>query len=270
MKRLRFAPVAGIVTLAIYSSLVACSPQKSLPPPMYVHTVSVQGETLGLISDWYTGSSQNWRTIADNNPGLNPNRLRLGDQVMIPESMTTRTEPLTRKYVESANRRSTGAGDTFAKTTPADTLPIAAPDTTQAAGDGSNDPASASGVTPPSDAADSAAAAVRAAEEATAAANEATAKAAEASQEASAQGAESASADAAVEAAKQAQAAAEEEAQRASAAAADAAAKAAESANNTVAQASSDTAAAGTVISAPASDRPKSKDELLKELLEDK
>ena len=51
--------------------------------PVY-HTVSRSGETLGLISDWYTGSPNNWRTIAAANGSLDPTRLMIGDTVMIP------------------------------------------------------------------------------------------------------------------------------------------------------------------------------------------
>ncbi len=50
----------------------------------YKHTVHWPGESLSLIASWYTGSSKNWRKLAEVNPGLNPNRIRSGDVVFIP------------------------------------------------------------------------------------------------------------------------------------------------------------------------------------------
>jgi len=248
----------------------ACSPQKHTPPPMYTHTVSVPGETLGLISDWYTGSAQNWRAIAAQNPGLNPNRLRMGDQVYIPESMTRRTDPLTRKYVESATRKGVGAGDTFAKTTTTTSTDTSATNGTTGS---SESPAAVvtTTTTQPSD--DANAAAVKAAESETATANQAAAKVVEAAKDANVAGSTEEATAQANEAAKQAQAAAEEAAQKASAAAAEAAAKAAEATKNAEAQANdaANVAAANTAVAAPpAADKPKTKEELLKELLEDK
>jgi len=59
-----------------------------------VHTVKYPGETLALIAEWYTGSMANWREIAKFNPGLNPNLIRLGDQIKIPSHLVKRTDPL--------------------------------------------------------------------------------------------------------------------------------------------------------------------------------
>ena len=59
-----------------------------------VHTVKYPGETLAFIAEWYTGSMANWREIAKFNPGLNPNLIRLGDQIKIPSHLVKRTDPL--------------------------------------------------------------------------------------------------------------------------------------------------------------------------------
>lgn len=52
-----------------------------LPPPAFWHTVRYSGETLTLISLWYTGSTENWRPIAADNPGADPLHLKAGDVI---------------------------------------------------------------------------------------------------------------------------------------------------------------------------------------------
>lgn len=65
------------------------------PQPQYVtHEIRFGGETLAMISNWYTGRSENWRQIAAANPGLRPERMRIGQTVLIPRELAIRTEPL--------------------------------------------------------------------------------------------------------------------------------------------------------------------------------
>ena len=58
------------------------------------HTVKYSGETLGSISSWYTGNSNNWKTIQSHNKGLNVNRIRVGNKIYIPRALVRRTQPL--------------------------------------------------------------------------------------------------------------------------------------------------------------------------------
>jgi hypothetical protein len=53
----------------------------------YKHTVRWPGESLSLIASWYTGSSKNWRKLAKTNPRLNPNRIKVGNVIMISPSL---------------------------------------------------------------------------------------------------------------------------------------------------------------------------------------
>jgi len=53
----------------------------------YIHNVRWPGESLSLIASWYTGSSKNWRKLANYNPRLDPNRIRVGNVILIPPSM---------------------------------------------------------------------------------------------------------------------------------------------------------------------------------------
>lgn len=57
------------------------------PKNYYTHKVRWPGESLSLISSWYTGSSKNWRKLARLNPRLDPNRIKGGDVVRIPSGL---------------------------------------------------------------------------------------------------------------------------------------------------------------------------------------
>ena len=74
----------------------------------YLHTVRWQGETLCLIAQWYTGSWKNWRTLADSNSGINPDRLVIGDKVVIPEELLKNRKPLPRDLVLSLAAKERG------------------------------------------------------------------------------------------------------------------------------------------------------------------
>ena len=65
----------------------------------FEHRVKWSGETLSLIAKWYTGSYGNWKAIAQANPGLNPNRIAVGDIINIPPEMMKTKKPLPRKVV---------------------------------------------------------------------------------------------------------------------------------------------------------------------------
>jgi hypothetical protein len=65
----------------------------------FEHRVKWSGETLSLIAKWYTGRYGNWKAIAKANPGLNPNRIAVGDIIHIPPEMMKTKKPLPRKVV---------------------------------------------------------------------------------------------------------------------------------------------------------------------------
>jgi hypothetical protein len=64
------------------------------------HIIRYPGENLGLVSAWYTGKASNWEAIADANPGLDPNRLRVGDLIIIPAELVIRSQELPAERVE--------------------------------------------------------------------------------------------------------------------------------------------------------------------------
>ena len=81
-------------------------PSKKLPsedhtnqhlPDNFKHTVRWRGESLSLIAGWYTGHFENWKALARANPNLNPNRIMVGDLILIPRKMIKNQKPLPRK-----------------------------------------------------------------------------------------------------------------------------------------------------------------------------
>ena len=83
--------------------------KKKTPPPesfaakhriyYFEHRVKWHGESLSLIAKWYTGHYGNWKALARANPGLNPNRIVLGNRIYIPPEMMKTKKPLPRKVV---------------------------------------------------------------------------------------------------------------------------------------------------------------------------
>ena len=83
---------------------------KSKPPeesPYLVHTVRWPNETLSLIAKWYTGRTENWRTIADANPELDPRRIRLGMEIKIPADLLETIVPMPREFVQGGDSKPT-------------------------------------------------------------------------------------------------------------------------------------------------------------------
>lgn len=65
------------------------------------HRVSSEGETLGQISQWYTGKVSNWRKIQSHNSGLNPRNLKVGQLIAIPHALVRRSTPMNAKGIRS-------------------------------------------------------------------------------------------------------------------------------------------------------------------------
>lgn len=71
------------------------------PPAYYTHTVRYYGESVSIIAAWYTGAIENWKALAEANPGIDPNRIVVGDKLRIPEELMTKREPMPKEFVDS-------------------------------------------------------------------------------------------------------------------------------------------------------------------------
>lgn len=86
-------------------STAAPAPKDKKTPSDLVHMVKWQGESLSIIAKWYTGDVRNWKTLAEYNPLNDPDRIRIGDRVSIPETLGITREPLPKWFVESHMQR---------------------------------------------------------------------------------------------------------------------------------------------------------------------
>lgn len=82
----------------------ASPPTKVKPEPepkkaLYFHTVKWSGETVSIISAWYTGDQQNWKALTQANPQLNPLQICEGNKILIPDHLLKTREPLPREFV---------------------------------------------------------------------------------------------------------------------------------------------------------------------------
>lgn len=75
--------------------LATAKPPPPPPEPKYfTHTISRSGETYMAIARWYTGTAANWKRIARANPDIDPQYLRLGLGIRIPEEIMTTRQPM--------------------------------------------------------------------------------------------------------------------------------------------------------------------------------
>jgi hypothetical protein len=65
----------------------------------FEHKVQWPGESLSLIAKWYTGHYGNWKALAQANPGLNPDRIDIGNIIYIPPEIMTTQKRLSYKVV---------------------------------------------------------------------------------------------------------------------------------------------------------------------------
>lgn len=98
-----------LITVIVAALLAGCAPRSKGPavpprPPSIVHEVRYPGETLAIIAGWYTGNPKNWQEIASFNEGINPNKIRIGDQIEIQRYLLKRENPFSKDYVRKFSR----------------------------------------------------------------------------------------------------------------------------------------------------------------------
>ncbi|MFZ7126260.1 MAG: hypothetical protein ACOWWM_08930 [Desulfobacterales bacterium] len=69
-------------------------------PSHLVHHVQWPGETLSIISKWYTGSYLNWKTIVAATPGRSDARIAVGDEVWIPDRLLKTRSRMPHSFVD--------------------------------------------------------------------------------------------------------------------------------------------------------------------------
>jgi hypothetical protein len=92
-------------TLVPESRSAVVSPSPIPSPNFYVHRVRWKGETLFIIAKWYTGSDKNWNALSKANPKLNPNRMIINDNIVIPEDLIKYRKPMPLSFLSSFIRK---------------------------------------------------------------------------------------------------------------------------------------------------------------------
>ncbi len=63
---------------------IAAAPEPIVVGPVGGSYTIAKGDTLWSIAKREYGDGQKWKDIADANPGVNPNKLRVGQQITLP------------------------------------------------------------------------------------------------------------------------------------------------------------------------------------------
>jgi len=77
----------------------------------FIHKVRWERESLSIIAKWYTGHMRNWKLLAQHNPMNDPNRIRIGDEIAIPEKLVRTRDPLPKSFVDRYAPKPGGADE---------------------------------------------------------------------------------------------------------------------------------------------------------------
>jgi hypothetical protein len=64
----------------------------------FIHTSRWSWETLGIVADWYTGDSRNWKKLAEINPDIDSQKIATGSEIFIPVNLLKTREALPQNY----------------------------------------------------------------------------------------------------------------------------------------------------------------------------
>lgn len=81
----------------------------------YFHKVRYSGETLSIISQWYTRDAENWQALAKSNRQLDPDHIKIGTIIKIPEKLLYTNKPMPKSFVAAAIKRQKAREKSVAK-----------------------------------------------------------------------------------------------------------------------------------------------------------
>lgn len=105
--------IGTLIVLLLSLGMVSCvkkpvaDPSELVPieeekPADLTHKVSFSGETLAMIANWYTGKSANWKLLLEANPKIKPEKIALGQEIIIPGKLIVQRNTLTKKFVQES------------------------------------------------------------------------------------------------------------------------------------------------------------------------
>ena len=77
------------------------NPKQKKSDVYFIHTSKWSWETLGIVADWYTGDSRNWKKLAEINPDVNPKKVAAGSEIFIPVGLLKTREALPKNYASN-------------------------------------------------------------------------------------------------------------------------------------------------------------------------
>lgn len=123
--------IETLFVILLSSGIISCAkkqvaepyevvPIEETKPEDLTHKVSFSGETLAMIANWYTGKSSHWKLIKEANPKIKPEKIALGQEIIIPGKLVVQRNPLTKKFVQEsfAKRKVVPSSDTLGKEQP--------------------------------------------------------------------------------------------------------------------------------------------------------
>ncbi|MCB0324763.1 MAG: LysM peptidoglycan-binding domain-containing protein [Bdellovibrionales bacterium] len=103
----------GVLLLTACSSSGSARQGPETDEKTVVHTIRYSGETLSELAQYYTGNAFQWKNLQvlrDDQPASNPDRLQVGDRVLIPAAIARRTAPPPKTYFRAASNSSKRKG----------------------------------------------------------------------------------------------------------------------------------------------------------------
>lgn len=70
----------------------------------YRHKVKYRGESIGILAEWYTGDITNWQKVVAINKNIDPEKIEIGDIILIPKELIIRKESLTEEFCALKNK----------------------------------------------------------------------------------------------------------------------------------------------------------------------
>ena len=64
-------------------------PPPALEKPEFIFHKVMPGETMATIAKWYSGNGNQWKAISEQNPGMDPWRLKRDEIVKVPAYLAT-------------------------------------------------------------------------------------------------------------------------------------------------------------------------------------
>jgi hypothetical protein len=98
-----------VVAISLSGCFLVADKPISTPDTTVTHIVRYPGETLGVLSSWYTGTPRHWKDIQAANPTLDARRIRIGQIIQVPEHLVKNQFTITPKAIAAIEHSIAGA-----------------------------------------------------------------------------------------------------------------------------------------------------------------